>query len=187
MCIRDRLTQHINSGVFTKFDKPEVLKEIAHGWISGKPFSDLLKIIRKRKAKMIWGTRRREFKINHVVEVCEGALAYDGALVVGAVSEFIETLDQDGTEDLINRLQIFQKRLKYGLPTETTIALYELGISDRVISQDLATSLNLTASQKTDLVKALKQDRDVATAVMEKYPSYFQDRMNELLNAPWPG
>ena len=181
------LTRHINSGVFTKFDKPEVLKEIAHGWISGKPFSDLLKIIRKRKAKMIWGTRRREFKIDHVVEVCEGALAYDGALVVGAVSEFIETIDKDGTEDLINRLQIFQKRLKYGLPTETTIALYELGISDRVISQDLATSLNLTASQKTDLVKALKQDRDVATAVMEKYPSYFQDRMNELLNAPWPG
>ena len=181
------LTRHINSGVFTKFDKPEVLKEIAHGWISGKPFSDLLKIIRKRKAKMIWGTRRREFKIDHVVEVCEGTLAYDGALVVGAVSEFIETIDKDGTEDLINRLQIFQKRLKYGLPTETTIALYELGISDRVISQDLATLLNLTASQKTDLVKALKQDRDVATAVMEKYPSYFQDRMNELLNAPWPG
>jgi hypothetical protein len=30
-------------------------------------------------------------------------------------------------------------------------------------------------------VKALKQDRDGANAVMEKYPSYFQERMNELL------
>ncbi|QKK02353.1 MAG: DEAD/DEAH box helicase [Pseudomonadota bacterium] len=175
------LTRHINSGVFTKFDKPEVLKEIAHGWISGKPFSDLLKIIRKRKAKMIWGTRRREFKIDHVVDVCEGTLAYDGALVVGAVCEFIETLDQDGTGDLINRLQLFQKRLKYGLPTETTIALYELGFSDRVIAQDLAASLNLAATQKKDLVKALKKDQAGARAVMEKYPSYFQERMNELL------
>jgi len=175
------LTRHINGGVFTKFDKPEVLKEISHGWISGKPFSDLLKIIRKRKAKMIWGTRRREFKIDHVVDVCEGTLAYDGALVVGAVSEFIETLAQDGTGDLINRLQLFQKRLKYGLPTETTIALYELGFSDRVISQDLAASLNLAATQKKDLVKALKKDRDGAMAVMEKYPAYFQERMNELL------
>ncbi len=175
------LTRHINSGVFAKFDKPEALKEIAHGWISGKPFSDLLKIIRKRKAKMIWGTRRREFKIDHVVDVCEGTLAYDGALVVGAVCEFIETLDQDGTGDLINRLQFFQKRLKYGLPTETTIALYELGFSDRVISQDLAVSLNLTATQKKDLVKALKKDRGEVNAVMEKYPSYFQERMNELL------
>ena len=175
------LTRHINSGVFTKFDKPEVLKEIAHGWISGKPFSDLLNIIRKRKAKMIWGTRRREFKIEHVVDVCEGTLAYDGALVVGAVSEFIETLDKDGSGDLINRLQLFQKRLKYGLPTETTIALFELGFSDRGISQYLAASLNLAATQKQDLVKALKQDRDGAMAVMEKYPAYFQERMNELL------
>ena len=175
------LTRHINSGVFTKFDKPEVLKEIAHGWISGKSFSDLLKIIRERKCKMIWGTRRREFKVDHVVDVCEGTLAYDGALVVGAVCEFIETLDQDGTGDLIDRLQLFQKRLKYGLPTEITIALYELGFSDRVISQDLAAFLNLAATQKKDLVKALKQDRDGANAVMEKYPSYFREQMNELL------
>jgi len=175
------ITQHINGGVFTKFDKPEVLKEIAHEWISGKPFSDLLEIIRKRKAKMIWGTRRREFKIDHVVDVCEGGLAYDVALVMGAVCEFIETLERDGTGELINRLQIFQKRLKYGLPTETTIALYELGFSDRVISQDLAASLTLAATQKMDLVKELKQNRNGAEAVMEKYPSYFLERMNEVL------
>lgn len=173
------LTRHINSGVFTKFDKPEVLKEIANGWISGKPFSDLLKVIRKRKAKMIWGTRLREFKIDHVVDVCEGTLAYEGALLVGAVTEFIETLDQG---DLINRLQLFQKRLKYGLPTETTIALYELGFSDRVIAQDLAASLNLVATQKKDLVKVLKKDSDGANAVIEKYPSYYQSIISELLD-----
>ncbi|WP_185922434.1 DEAD/DEAH box helicase [Hafnia paralvei] len=175
------LTRHINGGVFTKFDNPEVLEEISHGWISGKPFSNLLKIIHRRKAKMIWGTRRREFKIDHVVDVCEGVLAYDGALIVGAVSEFIEILTQNGTEELSNHLQLFQKRLKYGLPTATTIALYELGFSDRIISQDLAVSLNLAATQKKDLVKALKHDRDGARTVMEKYPDYFQKRMNELL------
>lgn len=176
------LTRHINSGVFTKFDKPEVLKEIAHGWISGRPFSDLLKIIRKRKAKMIWGTRRREFKIDHVVDVCEGTIAYDGALLVGAVCEFIETLDQDGTEDLFYRLQLFQKRLKYGLPTETTIALYELGFSDRVVAQDLAASLNLVATKKKDLVKVLEKNQGGARLIMEKYPLYFQERMSSLMN-----
>jgi DNA-binding FadR family transcriptional regulator len=41
--------------------------------------------------------------------------------------------------------------------------------------------LNLAATQKKDLVKALKKDRDGARAVMEKYPAYFQERMNELL------
>jgi len=129
---------------------------------------------------MLWGSKRREFQIDHIVNVCEKTLAYDGALLIGAVCEFIETLDQDGTGDLINRLQLFQKRLQYGLPTETTIALYELGFSDRVIAQDLAASLNLAAIQKKDLVKALKQDQDGVREVMEKYPAYFQERMNEL-------
>lgn len=129
------LTQYINGGVFTKFDKPEVLKEIAHGWISGRPFNDLLKIIRERKCKMIWGTRRREFKVDHVVDVCEGTLAYEGALLVGALCEFVGASDQKEAGELISKLQLFQKRLKYGLPTETAISLYELGFSDRVVSQ----------------------------------------------------
>jgi hypothetical protein len=173
--------QHIKDGIFTKFDKPEVIKEIAHGWILGIPFGDILKIIRERKVKMIWGTKRREFKIDHVVDICEGTFAYEGALLIGAVCEFLEILNQEGTVDLVSRLKVFQKRLKYGLPTEATIGIYERGFSDRVISQDLATSLNLSAAQKKDLVEALKQDRNRAIALTEKYPSYFQERMNELL------
>ena len=86
-------------------------------------------------------------------------------------------LDREGTGDPINRLQLFQKRLKYGLPTETTIALYELGFSDRVIVQDLATSLNLATPQKKDIVKALKKDKNGARAKMRKYPSTFQEGM----------
>ena len=115
------------------------------------------------------------------IEYVDSRDAEHGHLLVSALCEFIEMLDREGTCDLINRLQLFQKRLKYGLPTEPTIALYELGISDRVIAQDLATSLNLTATQKKELVKALKKDRGRAKEVMEKYPSYFQKRMNELL------
>lgn len=103
------LCDHVNSGIFTKFNKPEVLKEIAVGWINGKSFADLLEIIRKRNVKMIWGSRQREFKIDHVVEACEGVLAYDGALLVGALCEFIEILEQEGTSELIDHLQLLQK------------------------------------------------------------------------------
>lgn len=175
------LIQYLNGGVFARFDKPEVIIEIARGWISGQPFSELLEIIHKREAKMIWGTKRRALKIDHVVDACEGTLAYDGALLAGALCELAETLYQSSTEGLIPYLQIFQKRLKYGLPTEATIALYELGFSDRVISQDLAASLNLSATQKKDILNALKLNRAKAKAVMEKYPSYFQGRLSELI------
>jgi len=174
--------QHVNRGVFTKFDKPQVVQEIAHGWVTGKPSSHLLSIARERKARMIWGTRRREFRIDHVVELCEGAFAYECALLVGALCEFIQTREEDGTAELTDRLQLLQKRLRYGLPTGTTIALCELGFSDRVIAQDLATALDLTATQRRDLVEALKHNRDEAVALIDRYPTYFRKRMNEVLD-----
>ena len=175
------ITKHAHNKAFNKFDKKSVLKEITKKWISGTPFHELYRIADTNKCKLGKGKRPRKVKIENIIDICEGGLAYDGALLVSALCEFVEMLDREGTGDPINRLQLFQKRLKYGLPTETTVALYELGFSDRVIAQDLAAFLNLAATQKKDLVKALKRDRDGARAVMEKYPAYFQERMNELL------
>ena len=175
------ITGHVHNKAFNKFDKKDVLKEITKKWISGTPFNQLFRIADNNKCKLGKGKRPRKVKIENIIDICEGGLAYDGALLVSALCEFVEMLDREGTGDPINRLQIFQKRMKYGLPTETTVALYELGFSDRVITQDLAASLNLAATQKKDLLKALKKDRDGARAVMEKYPAYFQERLNELL------
>jgi superfamily II DNA/RNA helicase len=168
------LTQHINGGIFTKFDKPEVLKEVAHGWLIGKPFSDLLKIIRKRNAKMIWGTRRREFKIDHVVELCEGALAYDGALLVGALCEFIEIMDQPGASKLIGHLQLFQKRLKYGLPNKATVALYEYGFSDRVVAQELDKALKPHDDSDYSISDHLMVFQAEASELLNNRPAYFK-------------
>ena len=158
-----------------------MLKEVAHGWIIGKSFNELLKIIHKRKAKMIWGTRRREFKIDHVVDVCEGALAYDGALLVGALCEFIETLDQDGTEEVINHLQTFQKRIKYGLPTRSTIKLHEIGFSDRVVAQELDAAIRPIDGSNYNAKNHLRVFQGEALGVLANYPSYFTHIYGTLL------
>lgn len=174
------IIQHVSRGICHKFDLPAVLKEIADGWIEGKSFGSLMEIIRNRNAKMICGSQKREFNIDHVVDICEGVLAFEGTLVVSAVCEFVQNIDHVGTKALVNRLQLLQKRLKYGLPNKTTIALYELGFSDRVIAQDLAASLGLVADRKKNLVKELKKDRKGVEEVMDKYPSYFQKRIDDL-------
>ena len=61
------------------------------------------------------------------------------------------------TSELVDRLHLFQKQLKYGLQRNGQY-LYELGFSDRVISQDLAMSLNLSETHRKDLVNALRND-----------------------------
>lgn len=165
----DDLREHmVHNKAFNKFDKKDVLKEITKKWIAGTPFHQLFRIADNNKCKLGKGKRPRKVKIDNIIDICEGGLAYDGALLVSALCEFVEMLEREGTGDTINRLQLFQKRLKYGLPTQTTIALYELGFSDRVIAQDIAASLNLDATQQKDLVKALKKDREGARALMEK-------------------
>ncbi len=177
------LPKYVLNSVFNKCDKPALLQDIAREWIQGKPFHELHGTLREGKAKLIWGTRRRKFKIDHIVEICEGGLAYDGALLIGALCEFVELVEQEETDELVSRLQLFQKQLKYGLPTEATIVLYELGFSDRVVALDLASSLGLTAKQRKDIIKELKGNKDKALLVIEQYPSYFLERFKEIVGA----
>lgn len=175
------IMEHVHNKAFNKFDQTDILKEIAKKWISGTPFHELFRIADRNRCKLGKGKRPRKVKIDNIIDICECGLAFDGALLVNALGEFIGMLDREGTGDPINRLQLFQKRVKYGLPTETTIAVYELGFSDRVIAQDLTASLKLTGTQKKDIVQAMKEARDGARSVMKKYPSYFQERMNQLM------
>jgi POLQ-like helicase len=173
------LTMHIHNGVFRKFDKPDVLKEIMQEWIEGKPFHDLLGTIQKRKAKLIWGTRRRDFKIDHVVEVCEGGFAYDGALLIGALSEFVGIVDQEGSGELMSGLYLFQKQLKYGLPSDTAIVLYEMGFSDRVIAQELATLID--GSDRKSVRRSLRNKKVDVLEVLGRYPIYYSSEIYEKL------
>lgn len=173
------LIKHIHNNIFMKCDKPDVLKEITQGWINGNSFHELLETIQHRKAKMIWGTKRRDFKIDHMVEVCEVGLAYDVALLIGAITEFIDLVNLEGKDVLINRLQFLQKRLKYGLPSVTSIVLYEMGFSDRVIALELAAIVN-GRDQRT-IRRSLKEKKVNVERVLNKYPSYYSTEIYERL------
>jgi POLQ-like helicase len=141
------LNTHIYNGTFRKCDKPEALKELALAWISGQPFNVILQVLQRQDARLVWGKTFRQFNIEHIVEMCEGGLAYDASLLVGAIIELAGYAAHDATSELTGKLQLFQKILKYGLPTGTTIALYEVGFSDRVIAAELSISLGLVDEQ----------------------------------------
>lgn len=170
----------IDNGVFVKIDNYEILKSIVFEWICGKSFRELLQIVHKQNIKMIWGSCRRNIEIEHIVDLCERSIGYDGSLVVSAICEFILSLTQDNEEQLY-RLQFLQKRLKYGLPTETSILLYEIGFSDRVIAQDIACTLSLVSTQKDELLVELREKKKEATEIINNYPTYFQEKMAEIL------
>ena len=61
------------------------------------------------------------------------------------------------------------------------IVLYELGFSDRVITQHLAEVLRLTGITKHALMQELKEKSRSATDLMNKYPYHFQEQLKQNL------
>ena len=173
---------YIRNKSFNKFNKPDILLEMVKKWVSGRSFSEIYQFSKDNDCKLGYGTRPRKIKIENIVDIFEGGIAYDASLFVSTLAEFTNLLERNDKIKLFNILQFFQKHLKYGLPTKTAIALYEMGFADRVIAQDLALSLGLISIEKQEIIEELKKNKEKSQEVMAKYPSYFQNEMLKILN-----
>lgn len=140
-----------NPRLFVKFDPKEIRKDLLVAWMEGKSFVELLTRVKTARVNKIWGTTRRDFTVGDMVDICENTFAYEGTLVLGAICEFMESFEEF-TLQIEEQFQIFQKRLKYGLPTISSITVYELGFADRVIAQSIA---KLFPDDEYDKTKAL--------------------------------
>ncbi len=168
------IEKNIQNRTFKKCDPPEILRDVALEWIRGKPFHELFAILSNANAKIIAKTQRRRFKLDHIIDICENAFAYNGTLVLGAIAELIELIRPENTRDLISKLQELQKRLKYGLPSSSAITLYELGFADRVVSMDLNSIIDITPWDKRAVIQEIKKRRDQIAERLSRYPAYFQ-------------
>ncbi|HDL5699324.1 TPA: hypothetical protein PXE99_001135 [Mannheimia haemolytica] len=150
-------------------------------WIAGHSFYELFLLA--ETCRIGEGERPRKVKIENIIDIFERGIAYDGVLLINALIEFLELIDLNDYDSklLFERLQFIQKQFKYGLPSKTSIILYELGFSDRTISQELIRLLDLTSNQKDELLEELKQKAEIVKDIMDRYPSYFQKVMLRIL------
>ena len=175
------VAEHIHANIFKKIDKPEFLIQIAQMWIEGASFGNILEFINQNDIKRIWGNNRRKIKIGNVVDLCEGALAFEGALVIGAIFEFVSSFNSEEYVNVLDLLLVLQKRFNYGLPSKSSIAVYELGFSDRVISQEMTNELSIASIDRRALIQELSSKGREAIRVISDFPSYYQDRLSRLI------
>ncbi|MCQ6275873.1 DEAD/DEAH box helicase [Bacillus sp. V3B] len=178
------LSANINNSIFNKCEKPEVLRDIALGWINGKSYFELLNILKEKDIRISTKKQRRVFKIDHVVEICESAFSYEGMLLIGAVAELTGSLIGIQNENIVDNLKILQKRLKYGLPDSLSVMTYELGFADRIISLDLCLVLKQSGVPKSKgiLKKMIKSKEREIREKLSQYPSYFTLVLDNIVN-----
>jgi hypothetical protein len=168
---------NISNATFTKCNSPELLQEMGVGWIRGVAFYELLRILADGNARIGGGAKPRHPKIDHVIDICENALAYDGTLVLGAVCELAGSVLPDGGDALISRLQMLQKRLKYGVASESAIILYEMGFSDRVVANDLAAVVGTDLYKRREVRMSLRRNAQSVANTLNRFPMYFRERL----------
>ena len=169
------LTDMIESRPFSKCNKPEILITVAKGWIEGLSFDHLFTIVEEADARISAKKVSFRYKPDDVVELCENAIAYEGTLVLGAMIDFLELQEDDRVASLIVALQTLLKRLKYGLPSNHSIILYECGFADRVVSMELGSILVDIDPVRETILATLKRREERVFQVLNEYPSYFSE------------
>lgn len=166
------LSQVNNNKVLLKIKPEEVILEFAKQWISGSSYADLYDHLVQSGAHYQAGSQKRAIKMDHVVDLADGALSFDSMLYIGAIADLAE--GKELGEDVLENLRSLQTRLKLGLSNNLEIWLYSQGYVDREICRHVATVLNGQGvdSDAFDL-GILETYQQVVSESMSKFPSYF--------------
>lgn len=163
--------QYVTSKALAKLTDQSQILPTLKAWLAGWSFDDIAQALRAANVR----TSNRHITANHVVAICEGGFGFDLAMVVAAVADLVEPLDQD----LYQVLMLLQKQIKNGLSNTAALAFYEAGFKDRVVAQALAAAFG-GVNDRAGVRRACRLQRDRLNSVLNAFPAYFQSVAEEL-------
>ena len=112
-------------------------------------------------------------------DVCNKNISYDLNFFIGNICDLI-TVDSEDEEAVnpYNTLNIIQKKIKYGVSTQTAISICEKVFNDRIIATKITEVLKDDQIDADDIIQTLKFYEDEIRDVLNEYPEYFMDRFN---------
>lgn len=147
------------------------IKEISILWINGYSY------------KAIIESNSSNLEINECLKICNNLISYEISLIVSAVQDNLRSkIDNNSIFDIFDLLV---KQLKYGIKSDVTIKIYELGFSDREVAKELEDYLynNTPIKPSVHNVKELLLGRkEEILEVLEQYPSVFKNQLDLLEN-----
>lgn len=119
---------------------------------------------------------RTSLPIADLEDICSKFISYELSFFVGNVMDIIEINDEDLVNPLPNLL-LLQRRLKYGVKTETAVSVCEKIFNDRFLANLLADEIGHDSIEANSIVGVIKSHKDDILDILSAYPTYFSERV----------
>lgn len=177
--IADRLKESEECKIIPKFFDSTNVGELLKMWISGKSYIQILKYSKLINLLIKHGQQNKNATLEEIVTLCDSDFAYVSLIIIQAIIEVMNT--KDCNENIQEDLNDIIYRIRYGLPNKESVYVYELGFSDRIISQKIANViLNFDCSNKKKTKLAIRNSKEELRKLLFGYPSYFIDRLEKI-------
>ncbi|MCY0911022.1 DEAD/DEAH box helicase [Massilia antarctica] len=171
------LSDQINNKFFHSITPPDIGLEIAHMWIKGTSYMDIISYAQSRKAKKPWGENAYHAVTEmDILTFIENTLGFEAPLVLAAIAQFLYNSPSINAAEN-TPLSLFHKRLKYGLPGWLAISCFEYGFADRMLALDITRELSLDGYEQEFFTNAMAENRATVQRIVDIYPSYFEGAM----------
>lgn len=156
------------------------VSEIACRWIEGCPYEDIVNFSSANNVLLFRQGKEAIANLNELIDICDNGFGYSSTLVFNALSELISQQKSE-TGNVLIMLESLCKKMRYGLPSLESINLYELGISDRYVSQLIVSEIPTTlTTSKSKLKRIIIENKGFILGLLEPFPSVFSDTIINL-------
>lgn len=177
--IADQISKSKDCKMISKLKDDSIVSSLLKLWLSGITYIEIFNYASLKKINVRRGTKYREILLDDIISLCN----YDfGYVSLPIIQSLIEILDgKDCSDEIINRLNDIISRIRYGLPNQTSINVYELGFSDRIISQKIADQLEgYDCCSKKKTKRAIRECKKEIESMLLEYPTYFLNRLRRM-------
>lgn len=167
-----------------KITDSSIFSKLCELWIQGESYREILIYCQNNHFTLIRYNKLASFTIQVVIEICDSILAYSTILPLNGIVAFMNDSQNNLNINLIKKLQ---KKIRYGLPNNLSINIYELGFSDRGVAQIIAKIIDkdsffssLPSISKQLTKRLIREKKDSIETVLKDFPQYFVDTLQKL-------
>ena len=113
-----------------------------------------------------------------IESLCSKLISYEFSFFIGNIIDVIDDDDDENRALLVSKLLLLQRKLKYGVCSETAISICEKVFNDRLLANSIAEQIGAESIDTNHIIDALKMCKEKILGFLSVYPTYFSVRIN---------